>query len=262
MIINLYNYRSYIVRSAWIEFWNRYAGVSHSFLWSVLQPLLMIVLYFAVFSMIFSPRVGGDGEQGFAYALYLCAGYFPWVAMTECATHGSNSFINNAVYLKKLPIPEQVFVAKEAVTATYSLILSFVLLMAVSSLAGHYPKALWILLPLPLILFQLFAFGLGLFLGVMNVFFREVGHVLGIVLQGWFWLTPIVYPADILPAWLRPLISLNPAQEYISAVRVIFLRGEAPAMAQWGAMIVWSALAVFLSYLVLRKFRAEIRDCI
>jgi lipopolysaccharide transport system permease protein len=261
-MINLYNYRSYIIRSAWIEFWNRYAGVSHSFLWSVFQPLLMIALYFAVFSMIFSPRVGSGGEQGFAYALYLCAGYFPWIAMTECATHGSNSFINNAVYLKKLPIPEQVFVAKEAMTATYSLALSFVLLLAVSSLTGHYPKTLWLLLPLPLILFQLFAFGLGLFLGVMNVFFREVGHILVIAIQAWFWLTPIVYPADILPEWLRSLVRFNPAQEYISAVRLIFLRGEAPTVEQWGVMLAWSAMAVIVSYLVLRKFRAEIRDCI
>ena len=102
------------------------------FLWIVLQPLTMILLYFTVFSTIFASKMGAAEGGTAMFALYLCSGFLAWSAAIECITSGANAFINNATYLKKLSIPEQVFVAKESAVATYGLVISFVLLIIIS----------------------------------------------------------------------------------------------------------------------------------
>ncbi|MBT6718110.1 MAG: ABC transporter permease [Nitrospina sp.] len=232
------------------------------FLWIVLQPLTMILLYFTVFSTIFASKMGAAEGGTAMFALYLCSGFLAWSAAIECITSGANAFINNATYLKKLSIPEQVFVAKESAVATYGLVISFVLLIIISMVFFHFPSWTWLLLPLPLLLFQCFAFGLGMFLGIMNVFFKDVGHSLPILFQAWFWLTPIVYPITILPEFMQDMAFINPAFHYITAVREIFLYHRFPDSSLWIAMISWSLIVPLLAYLVLRRLRPEIRDCI
>ena len=262
MIINIYKYRNFILKTSWSSFKNRYAGTLMGILWNVLQPLTLILLYFTVFSTVFSTRIGGVETNTTMFALYLCSGFLAWNAFTECAIYGANAFINNAIYLKKLPIPEQVFVTKEAIVATYSLVISFFLLFILSVFFKHFPSWTWLLLPLPLILFQCFAFGLGMFLGIINVFFKDVGHSLPIIFQIWFWLTPIVYPISILPEFMQNLMAFNPAFHYITVIRDIFLYHQFPDISLWVFMIGWSLATPFIAYLTLRRLRPEIRDCI
>ena len=262
MIINIFKYRNFILKTSWWGFKNRYAGASMGLLWNILQPLALILLYFTVFSTVFAFRIGETEENTTMFALYLCSGFLAWNAFTECAIYGANAFINNAIYLKKLPIPEQVFVTKEAIVATYSLVISFFLLFILSVFFKHFPSWTWLLLPLPLILFQCFAFGLGMFLGIINVFFKDVGHSLPIIFQIWFWLTPIVYPISILPEFMQNLMAFNPAFHYITAIRDIFLYHQFPDISLWVFMIGWSLATPFIAYLTLRRLRPEIRDCI
>jgi lipopolysaccharide transport system permease protein len=115
-------------------------------------------------------------------------------------------------------------------------------------------------LPLVAILFQGFGFGLGLLFSTLNVFFRDIGQVLGIVLQIWMWMTPIVYPETILPEILRLSMKFNPAYPFIHAIREMFLYGRLPAGWMWWGMVGWAVGIPALGYLVLRKLRPEIRD--
>jgi lipopolysaccharide transport system permease protein len=261
MIAGLYRHRSYILRNAWIGFIYRYPGVYLSLFWNLAQPIMMIVLYLAVFTLIFSSRLEGGGG-GSKFALYLCAGYLPWVAMTECVTFGAGAFIKNAAFLKRLPVPEHVYVAKEAAVAMYSLVVSLAFLAAASILLGNFPTMNWLILPVPLILFQVFAFGMGLALGVINVFFRDVERALGIVFQGWFWLTPIVYPVNILPEPLRWIMDFNPAYPFIRSAQDIFIYNQPPAPATWYAMFFWCFASIIAGSLILGKFKREIRDAL
>ena len=262
MIINIYKYRTFILKTSWSDFKNRYAGASIGLLWNVLQPLTLILLYFTVFSTVFASRIGGTETNTIMFALYLCSGFLAWNAVTECATYGANAFIKNSIYLKKLPIPEQVFVTKEAIVAIYSLVISFLLLIILSGFFKHFPSWVWLFLPLPLILFQCFAFGLGMFLGIINVFFKDIGHALPIIFQIWFWLTPIVYPISILPEFMQNLTAFNPAFHYINAIRDIFLYDKFPETSLWIFMTSWSVATPLIAYLTLRRLRPEIRDCI
>src|SRR5262249_45429194 len=152
---------------------------------------------------------------GAGFALYLCAGLLPWAAFSECIVRGANAFIENAPYLKKLPIPEQVFVAQNAFAATVFLGISMTLLGIVTLLTGSAPAPPGLGVPAVLILLQGFGFGLGLIFSTLNVFLRDIGQMLAIGLHLWMWLTPIVYLEEILPAPLRSLIRYNPAYPFI-----------------------------------------------
>ncbi len=202
MIVNLWRYRGFIVRNAMSDMRHRYAGSAAGVAWNVINPLAQIVIYSLVFSQIMVVRMP-DGRTGAAFALYLCAGLLPWAAFSECILRGTNAFIENAPYLKKLPIPEQVFVAQNAVSATLFLGISMALLALVIIASGSSPSVAWLGVPLVLLLFQGFGFGLGLIFSTLNVFLRDIGQVLTIALQLWMWLTPIVYVEDD-PSGTRP----------------------------------------------------------
>ena len=259
MIVNLWRYRGFIARNALADVRYRYAGSAMGVAWNVVNPLAQILIYSLVFSQIMAARLPGGG-RGATFALYLCAGLLPWAAFSECVARGANAFIENAPYLKKLPIPEQVFVAQNAASATVFLGIAMTLLAAVSVVAGGPVSAAWLGVPAVLLLFQGFGFGLGLLASTLNVFVRDVGQVLGLVLQLWMWLTPVVYVEDILPASARALLRYNPAYPFIDALHRMIVAGQWPPPGSWVLMLAWALAAPAAGYLVLRRLRPEIRD--
>jgi lipopolysaccharide transport system permease protein len=255
----LYHHRKYIFQNAWGDLRYRYAGSSIGVIWNILIPLAQILVFTVIFTRIMEIKLPGLTSQ-FGFPLYLCSGFLPWIAFSECVSRGANSFLENAQYLKKMPIPEQVFVAQTAMSATMSLFISLVLLFLLALIMGSEPTWLWLLLPPVAILFQGFGFGLGLLLSSLNVFFRDIGQFLGILLQIWMWMTPIVYPETILPEVLRFLMKFNPAYPFVHAMREMFLYGRLPAGWMWWGMVGWAFGIPALGYIVLRKLRPEIRD--
>ncbi len=256
-----WTYRLFIWRSAISDLRYRYAGSAMGVFWNVLTPLIQIAIFAVVFTQIMEvrlPRAGGPN----AFAIYLCSGLLPWLGFSECVSRGTQSFLENATYLKKLPIPEQIFVAQNAVGATLSLGVSMSLLfMLTIGLKGEITWA-WLVVPAVILLFQSFGFGLGLMLGSLNVFFRDIGQGLGSVLQMWMWLTPIVYVKEILPALFQRLLVFNPAFPFIDSLQGIIVSGLWPSPWHWGLMTLWALMSPLAGYLILRKLKPEIRDVI
>jgi lipopolysaccharide transport system permease protein len=259
MIISIWNYRKYIWQSAWRDLRHRYAGSSMGFLWNVINPLFQILLYTIVFSQLMVIRIP-NLTSGFGFAIYLCAGLVPWLGFSETVQRCTISFVENASYLRKLAIPEQVFVAKNAGSSFLSLMIGMILLVGICCILGHYPAWSWLSLPLILILLQGFGFGLGLFLGVLNTFFRDINQVIGLVLQLWFWATPIVYTENILPSWFTQWLPFNPAYVFINALHAVIVDKVWPVPMAWASMLGLAFGLPLLGYLVLRKLRPEIRD--
>lgn len=259
MIISIWKYRKFIWQNAWRDLWYRYAGSSIGFLWNVINPLFQIMIYTFVFSKIMRVKLP-ELPAASGFAIYLCAGLLPWIGFTETLSRCTNSFIENADYLKKIGIPEQVFVARNAASSFLSLLISMVLLVVICCLLGHYPDWSWLSLPLILILLQGFAFGLGLLLGVLNAFFRDISQALELFLQLWFWSTPIVYTENILPKSALKWLVFNPAFHFIRSLHVVIVEKSWPAVSQLAVMAVLALVMPLLGYLVLRKLRPEIRD--
>ncbi len=254
-------YRSFIWRSALSDLRYRYAGSAIGVFWNVLIPLAQILIFTAVFSQIIEVRLPRAGTTN-AFAIYLCSGLLPWLGFSECVSRGTQSFLENATYLKKLPIPEQIFVAQNAVGATLSLGVSMSLLFLLTIVLKGEITWAWLVVPTVILLFQSLGFGLGLMLGALNVFFRDIGQGLGIILQMWMWLTPIVYVKEILPALFQSLLVFNPAFPFVDSLQGIIVRGLWPDQWHWSLMTFWALTAPLAGYMILRKLKPEIRDVI
>ena len=260
MIASLYHYRSYIAASAIVDLRHRYAGTSIGFVWNVLQPLALILMLSLVFSRIMPVRQTGGASQGVSFLLYLCAGYLPWIGFSDGLARCLNALPENAAYLKKLPIPEQVFVAKGALAALISMAVSLLLLAGLLLVLGQFPG--WTILlavPAAILLIGL-AFGLGLALGTVNVFFRDVAHLTNVLLQLWMWCTPVVYTIEVIPEPYRDLFWFNPVYPYVVALRDAALYGRVSEPAVWLAMLGWTGTACALGLTILARLRPELRD--
>ena len=248
---SLWGYRGFILGSVQREFQARYRNSLFGALWPVLNPLSMIIVYTVVFSHIMRARLPGV-DDGMAYSIYLCAGLLTWGFFTEITLRSQNMFLENANLLKKISFPRICLPVIVLINAGINFAIIMGLFLGFLLITGRWPgMALLALIPL-LALQMMFCAGLGMILGVLNVFFRDVGQLFGICLQFWFWLTPIVYPMSILPDWVQRLLQLNPLTNLFVSYQNLFVYGQWP---------VWSSLLpIFITGLVfcligLRLFR-------
>lgn len=197
-----------------------------------------------------------------SFTIYLCAGLLPWLAFADEVQRGTSALVDNASYMKKLPIPEAVFVARAALGAAFTLGISMLLLVVLALVAGVPVGASWLAVAGVLALFVGFGYGLALFLATLNVFLRDVGALLGIVLQLWMWLTPIVYLQEILPPRMQELLWLNPAYPFVDALHRAVVQGAWPPATHWLAMAAWSLTGWLVGGAVVSRWRSEIRDAL
>lgn len=259
MLSALWQYKAYIIRNAVGELKYRYAGSTIGFIWHILNPLLQIVVYTVVFSTIMSAKLPGiDGMGGFS--LYLCAGMFAWLSFQEILTRGTNTFQESSAFLKKLPVPEVVFVAQKVLSSFFSCSINYGIIFVYATLLLKTLTPFWLLVPLVLVLFSLAGFGLAMFLGALNVFFKDLSQIIGIILMVWMWLTPIVYVKEILPDTLLGTVKLNPVYHFIEALHQVIVYQQAPSPTSWVVMFTFAALCIVIGWYTLKKLSKEIRD--
>jgi lipopolysaccharide transport system permease protein len=243
-------YRGFIGASIRREFEARYRNSVLGAAWTVLQPLSLVAIYAIVFSQLMRARVPGSDSR-FAYAIYLCSGVITWGYFAQVVSRGQTIFIDNANLIKKLNFPKICLpvIALSGATLDFAIVLAIFTAFLVAT--GNFPG--WAFAGLvPVMLVQVaFAMGLGVTLGVLNVYFRDVGHFFSIVLQFWFWFTPIVYPPEILPQWLRRAVDLNPMTRIVEACHDIVVTGRWP---DWGALWPVAVAGVLLCALGMRLF--------
>lgn len=246
-----WNYRGFIIGSVKREFQARYRNSLLGALWTIINPLAMILVYTLVFSQLMKARLPGV-DNGLAYSIYLCAGVLTWGFFAEMLGRSQAVFLENARLLKKLSFPRICLPIVVALNSSLNFAIIFALFIGVLLLTGNFPG--WVILGVvPVLLIQmLFSLGLGISLGVLNVFFRDVGHLTGVVLQFWFWFTPIVYPVTVLPEQLQALVRLNPMAQIIGAYQGIFIHGQWPS---WQALWPSALLALLLCGLAMALFR-------
>ena len=260
MTTGLWQHRRFIWHAAVNDLHNRYAGSGLGVLWNVVTPLALLALYTFIFRNVFVVRTPTSGAGTGAFVLYLASGFLPWGAFAECVASSTQAFVANAAYLKKMPIPEQVFVAQSAVASTLSMLLIVVLLVGCALVLGQPPHWTWLVLPVVGVLWQTLGFGIGLALATVNVFFRDVAHMIGVVFQIWMWSVPIVYVEDILPATYRSVLVFNPAYAFVRAMRDLYLSAQLPSPEVWLGMLAWALVAIAIGFMTLRLHRTEIRD--
>lgn len=251
MLRPVWAYRGFILGSVKREFQLKYRNSLLGAAWTVLNPLAMIIVYTVIFSQVMRAKLPGV-ENTFAYSIYLCAGVLTWGLFAEIAGRAQNVFLEHANLLKKLSFPRLCLPVMVVASAALNFAIIFGLFTVFLIISGNFPGLPFIAL-IPVLAIQIaFAIGLGMVLGVLNVFYRDVGQFFGVVLQFWFWLTPIVYSVAILPESARPLMSYNPMAGLMHAYQTILVRGEWP---DWISLWPVSLLAVLLCIWGMRLFR-------
>jgi len=253
---DLWVYRGFILSSVKREFQSRYRNSLLGALWPLLQPLAMILIYTLIFSQIMRARLPGV-DDGLAYGIFICAGILTWGLFAEVLNRSLAMFLDNANLLKKLSFPRLCLPIVVALTALLNFAITVGLFLLVLALIGRFPGEAVLALPLLVGLQLLFALGLGLLLGVLNVFFRDVGQLFAIGLQLWFWLTPIVYPMNILPPALQPWLALNPMSGLMQAYQALFLHDAWPG---WQQLVPVAVAGLVSCVLALLLYRAKISD--
>lgn len=248
---SVWRYRGFISGSVKREFQTKYRNSMLGAAWTVLNPLAMILVYTLVFSQVMGNRLPGTGSP-FSYSIYLCAGTLTWALFAEITGRSQTVFIENGNLLKKLQFPRLCLPVIVVLNACVNFAIVFGLFTLFLVLSGSFPGWVYLAL-LPVLLIQiLFAISLGIIVGVLNVFFRDVGQFFTILLQFWFWFTPIVYPVTALPEEVRGLLVWNPMAAVVNAYQTILLHGALP---DWASLVPVTVLALLCCVLGLHLFR-------
>ena len=203
------------------------------FLWSILNPLLMMLVITAVFSNMFK----SDIEYFPVY--YLC-GYLIFNFVIEATNGALTSIVQSGYLIKKVYIPKYIFPLEKSSFALVNVLFSFVAVVIVILITGMPIKTTIFLIPIPIFLAFIFSTGLGLILASMNTFFRDMGHLYSVWTTAWMYLTPMFYPISIIPDNIKTVIYYNPLYYYVTYLRMLVIDGERPGMEINGICICFS----------------------
>ncbi|MGQ9660473.1 MAG: ABC transporter permease [Thermochromatium sp.] len=259
LLRELWAYRGFILASVQRELRARYLGSQFGLAWAVIHPFALILLYTLVFSNLMRPTLAGH-DAPLAYSVYLCAGLLTWTLFSELLGRSVGIFVTNANLLKKVSFPKLTLPLIAILSSLLHYAIIMALYLAFLVLTGYFPG--WIVfaaLPVILILVA-FTVGLGLLAGTINVFYRDIEQFTALVLQFWFWFTPIVYVRSILPDWLSALLGWNPVLPIVAAMQSIFLDARAPDWSTLLYPLTLTGLLLVLGWLAYRRLGGEIVD--
>lgn len=223
MIKALWSYRAFVVASVSREFHSRYRESLFGALWAVGNPLTMITIYTVIFGSIMGATLPGQEVVPFAFSIYLCSGLITWILFSEMLTRLVGVFLEQSNLIKKANFPRVCLPAIVTLSSLINFSIIFLLFIVFLIGIGHWP-GMPLLAVVPLLILQIcFTVGLGILLGTLNVFFRDVGQFTGIALQFWFWLTPIVYTLSAVPESVGYWLQFNPMLPVATAYQTIFL---------------------------------------
>jgi len=224
----------------------RYKRSALGFIWALLNPLMMMVILTIVFSTI--TRIAVD-----YYPVFLISTLLPWTFFSQALSYSVESIVMNAELLKKIRVAKSVFPLAALIANVINFLLSLaplVLILAVLRFPFHWT---WIYLPVPLLGLFLFTAGCAFFFAAANVFFRDVSHIVQIVLSGWFYLSPVLYSIDFLPAKYKLLLRFNPMLYILNGFRMAIYYGQLPTMQNIGASLALGTITLILGYSVFRR---------
>ena len=210
--LQILRYKDLIIHLVKRDITARYKRSVLGIAWTMLNPLGMMVIMTAVFSNVFATVEG--------YAAYVLSGFIMWNFFAQTTTFGINSVVWGGDLFRRIYFPRSIFAISSVGTGIVNLLLSLVPYILVSLVVGKPPTIYFVLIIIPIILLAMFTLGLTLIIASLGVRFPDVVEVYNnIILLAWMYITPIIYPTDILPAWLVPLLKFNPLFHLVNLFR-------------------------------------------
>ena len=235
----------------------RYVGSFMGFLWSIIHPLILLISYTFVFSIVFEIRPHSAVTDNFA--VFLFCGILPWLYFQDTMLRSCTAVIENANLIRKTLFPSEILPVSIVLSNLVFHLIGVGVLMIVLVMLGLLP---WTVVFLPAYLLPLMVLGLGLgwLAASLQVFLRDTSQILTVALVFWFWFTPIFYTVDRVPAGLRPLMRLNPLSLVVEGYRDCLLEGVLPSLTLLGWLWLMAVAAFLFGGFVFRNTKREFVD--
>lgn len=236
--------RELVIRDLKIKYRRSFLG----YIWSLLNPVLMMVIMSVIFSYMFRFDIPN-------YPLYLICGQTLWSFFAESTTIGMQSVITNGSLIRKVYIPKYIFPISRVMSSFVTMSLSLVAILLVMLFTGVRFSFAMLLAPIPLVLMLIFAMGVAMMVSAWAVYFRDIIHLYSVLIMAWMYCTAIFYPVTALPPKVAFLIRINPMFNYITFFRDLMLYGTLPSVWTLCACGICSVAAFLLGAAVFRKLQ-------
>jgi len=222
-------YREILLILIWRDLKTRYRGSVLGFLWTFLNPLLLMIIYSLVFSVYMRVEIH-------AYPIFVFAGLLPWIWFSSAMLSGASSVVDSGTLIKRVPFPPQILPAVSVTAALVNFVLAVPLLL-VFMVAWGLPIG-WslLMLPLSIAIQYVFTLGLTIVLSMLTVRYRDLQQLLANVLTLWFFVTPVLYPTTMVPARFQALLMLNPMAILVGSFQDALYGAQVPSL--WPLMLV------------------------
>jgi ABC-type polysaccharide/polyol phosphate export permease len=251
-LLDLYRFRELLSLLVSRDLKVRYKRSVLGMLWTLLNPLLQMAVYTVVFSTIMRIRLP-------AFPVYLLAGLLPWTFLSVSTTAAAHSLLNNQGLIRKVAVPQAVYPLAVVASKLVDLAFSLVPLAILAAALGRPPGLSWLAVVPAMVFAIAFTTGLSLVFSSLMVFFRDVRHLIDILFQVWFYLTPVIYPASYLEnlpyPWARTLLSLNPAAPIVACFQQAIYEGRFPDGATFGAAAACAAVALVAGFTAFERMQ-------
>jgi ABC-type polysaccharide/polyol phosphate export permease len=249
---DLYRYRDLIGALVARDLKVRYRRSAIGFLWTMLHPLMMMVVLWIVFGQLFR------GFEVPNYHVYALSGILFWNFVSQVITASMNSLRGHAALLTKLPVPKAVFPVATMLSGLLNLLFALVPLLGLMIVTGQPLPPTLAFVPVSMIVAAVFTLGVGLLLSPLAAFFSDTVELVGIVLTFVFYLTPVFYPASIVPENLRWLLDANPVRLILDVFRLPIYAGALPEASTFGLAVVVAVTALLVGAEVFRRTSSRI----
>ena len=234
--------REFVVRDVKIKYRKSYLGI----LWSLLNPLLTMVVMTSIFSTVFKSNIEN-------FSVYLLSGQIIVMYFNEATNQAMLSIISNSQLIRKIYIPKYLLCVSKIISSGVSLIASLIALLIVCIITGVKVDYKILFSIFPIFYLMIFSLGIGYILSTLAVFFRDIVHIYGVITLLWSYFTPTFYPVDILPDNLKTLIGYNPLAIFSFMMRDIVLYNKLPGIDAHIRAIIFSLFPLILGILILKN---------
>ena len=239
----------------------RYIGTGLGQLWFIISPVVMIFIYSVIFSDFMKMKMN-IVDNSYAYSIYLIPGLLAWTSFSNIILRLNTSFFEKANLIKKINVPMFVFQLSIAISELFSLFIAMLLGIGFL-LVVNQPVTLEFLIIIPVLLLQtIFAFGIGVILSLFTPFFKDLKEVVPIVVQLWFWMTPIIYLSSMLEKKYPFLLKYNPFYYFVKIYQNVFLHSKLPTFVDLLTIVTISFVVLLLSAFLYKKMISPIKDII
>ncbi len=207
---------------------SRYIGSALGFFWSIINPIVMLLIFTFLFSVVFKVKIGDYGkEKGFVE--FLICGFLPWIAFNEACLRSTGAVIENSNVVKKLKFPSELLIVSTVLSSFVLQLIGFSLFILALIFLGKFDSyPLLLLLPLVFVLQILLTTGIGLILACINVFFRDLGQIANSIFMIWFYASPVMYSLSMVPDKYRVFLTVNPVTHLLEIYRSLVLKQGLP----------------------------------